>query len=403
MHVFQVNVKYWCRLFCLVFLLVKVMGVLDGVRVLDFSHVYFGPYTTMLMADMGADVIKIEPPWGEIARIYPPLFGGVSAAFHYLDRNKRGITLNLKNPKGKEIALKLAESSDVVVENFKRGAMDKLGLGYEDICKVKPDIIYAALSGFGLDGPYAERPSFASIASAMSGWYRLTGDIYDHEGPPIRPAEFHGDLDPGLYAVIGVLGALVHRMKTGEGQLIDVSQVDCMIAQNGVSVTGALMAGMPVWEIREKTMGLRYMGAFKAKDGYIFIHTSPRMEDRLKKGMGVEELKGKTHLEEWVAERTTKEALEALVAAGVPVAPVYRVAEMAEDPHVKHRGMIAEFEHAKAGTVKAPNFPVKFSKAPAEIKRASPQLGEHNVEVLGELLGYSEEEVAELRKSGVLA
>ena len=145
------------------------MGMLDDIRVLDFSHVYFGPYSTMVMADMGADVIKIEPPWGEIARLYPPHFGGVSYVFHYLDRNKKGVSLNLKDERAREIIYELVKQCDVVVENFKRGTMDKLGLGYEDLRKIKPDIIYASLSGFGLDGPYWDRPSFAPIAGAYSG------------------------------------------------------------------------------------------------------------------------------------------------------------------------------------------------------------------------------------------
>ncbi len=377
------------------------MGVLDNIRVLDFSHVYFGPYATMLMADMGADVVKVEPTWGEIARLYAPLFGGVSGVFHYLDRNKRGVTLNLKDPRGVEIALALAERSDVVVENFSRGAMDRLGLGYEDVKKVKPDIIYAALSGFGLDGPYAKLPSFASIASAMSGWYRLTGDIVDPEGPPIRPSEWHGDLDPALFAVVGVLGALFHRERTGEGQLVDVSQLDCMVAQNGVSITRYLMSGLLPWELSEKRRGVRYFGAFKARDGWVFIHTSPQMVDRLKAGMGVEELETKEALEKWVAGRTVGEVVKALNEVRVPVAPINRVDQIVEDPHIKHRGMIVSLEHPEAGTVRSPNFPVKFSRTPAEVSRPAPLLGQHNEEVLAEL-GYGKERIEELRKDGVI-
>jgi len=377
------------------------MGVLDNIRVLDFSHVYFGPYATMLMADMGADVVKVEPTWGEIARLYAPLFGGVSGVFHYLDRNKRGVTLNLKDPRGVEIALDLAERSDVVVENFSRGAMDRLGLGYDDIKKVKPDIIYAALSGFGLDGPYANLPSFASIASAMSGWYRLTGDIVDPKGPPIRPSEWHGDLDPALFAVVGILGALFHRERTGEGQLVDVSQLDCMVAQNGVSITRYLMSGLLPWELSEKNRGVRFFGAFKARDGWVFIHTSPQMVDRLKAGMGVEELESKEALEEWVAGRTVVEVVKALNEVRVPVAPINRVDQIVEDPHIKHRGMIVSLEHPDAGTVRSPNFPVKFSKTPAEVSRPAPLLGQHNEEVLAEL-GYGKEKIQELRKDGVI-
>ncbi len=378
------------------------MPLLDNIRILDFSHVYFGPYATMLLGDLGADIIKIEPPWGEVARIYPPLFGDISGVFHYLDRNKRGVTLNLKDPRGKEVALALAEKSDVVVENFSRGAMDRLGLGYEDICRVKPDIVYASLSGFGLDGPYAKRPSFASIASAMSGWYRLTGDMVERDGPPIRPADWHGDLDPALFAVIGILSALMYRERTGEGQLVDVSQLDCMIAQGGVSITQHLMSGLLPRELDEKYLGLRFFGAFKARDGWVYIHTSPRMVDRLMEGMGVETLESKKELEEWVAERTVEEVVAALAAAAVPVSPVYRVDQLLDDPQIKYRETITSFEHPEAGTVQSPRFPVKFSKARAEIRRPAPSLGQHNDEILAELLGYDEERIAALKKDGVI-
>ncbi len=378
------------------------MGMLDDIRVLDFSHVYFGPYATMILGDMGAEVIKVEPPWGEVARFYAPLYGGMSSVFLYLDRNKKGVTLNLKETEGLEIALKLAEKSDVIVENFKRGAMEKLGLGYEDIRRVRPDIIYASLSGFGLDGPYTNRLSYAPMAGAICGWYRLTGDMIDPEGPPIQPAEWHGDLDPGLWAVLAILGALRHKDKTGEGQLVDVSQLDCMIAQNGVPITSYLMAGLLPWEIRRKYMGLRFIGIFKASDGWVFIHTSPRMHERLKRGIGVEKLEERRQLEEWAAERTVEEIVDALVGVGVPVAPINGVDGVVEDPQVRHRGMLVEIEHPEAGTVKTVNFPIKFSKSPAKIRMAAPLLGQHNDEVLTELLGYGREKLESLRKDGVI-
>jgi crotonobetainyl-CoA:carnitine CoA-transferase CaiB-like acyl-CoA transferase len=356
----------------------------------------------MILADMGADVIKVEPPWGEIAREYNPLYGGVSAVFHYLDRNKRGITLNLKDPRGKEIAKALTKKSDVIVENFSRGAMDRLGLGYKDLAKIKPDIIYASLSGFGLDGPYAKRPSFASIASSMSGWYRLTGDIIDPEGPPIRPAEWHGDLDPALFATVSILGALFNRERTGEGQHIDVSQLDCMIAQNGIPLTSFLFSGLLSHERPRQDTGVRFFGIFKAKDGWVFIHTSPRMVDRLMKGMGVEKLETREALEEWVKIRTKEEVEDALVAVGVPVSPINSLRELVQDPHVKHRGMIVSLEHPDAGTVKSPNFPVKFSNAEIKVSRPAPLLGQHNDEILSDLLGYSKEEIEALRKEKVI-
>lgn len=377
------------------------MTILRKIRVLDFSHVYYGPYATMIMADMGADVTKVEPVWGEVAREYDPKFGGVSQVFHYLDRNKKGITLNLKDPRGRKIALELAAKSDVVVENFSRGAMDRLGLGYEDIKKVKPDIIFASLSGFGLDGPYAKRPSFASIASSMSGWYRLSGDLVDPEGPPVVPAEWHGDLDPGLYAVIGVMGALLHREWTGEGQHIDVSQLDCMIAQNGIPITGYLLSGMLPFEHMRQRTGLRFMGSFEASDGWVFIHTSPRMTDRLMKGMDVDKLESRDDLERWVAGRTVKEIVDSLIAVGVPAAPINSLKEVVEDPHVKHRGMIVSVEHPDAGTVRMPNHPIKYSGVKPEMRSAAPLLGQHNEEILTEL-GYSSGEIEGLREAKII-
>ncbi len=379
------------------------MGMLDDIRILDFSHVYFGPYTTMILGDMGADVIKIEPPWGEVARLYPPLFGGMSTVFLYLDRNKRGMTLNLKEPKAVEIALALAEKSDVVVENFRRGTMDKLGLGYDAIRDVKTDIIYASLSGFGLTGPYMPRPSFAPIASAMAGWFRLTGDILDPEGPPIRSAEWHGDLDPGLWGVIAILGAIRHRDRTGEGQIVDVSQLDSMIAQTGVSITRYTMSGELPHEARRKYMGLSTFGMFEASDGWVYIASDPHMMPRLLKGMGVEKLETTEELRDWVAPRKVVDIVEALSAESVPVAPVYQIDQMLEDPHVKSRGIIWEMEHPTAGTVRTPGFPVILNKSPASIRYPAPTIGQHNEEILTTLLGYTKEQVADLRKTGVIA
>ena len=380
----------------------RVMGPLDDIRVLDFTHVYFGPYCTMVLADLGAEVIKVEPPWGEVARFYPPLVGGVSPVFLYFNRNKKGIVLNLKHPKGREIALELAKRSDVLVENFKPGTMEKLGLGYEDVKRVNPRIIYASLSGFGLSGPYSKRPSFAPMGSAMSGWYRLTGDIIDPEGPPIRPAEWHGDLDPGLWAVVSILAALRHRDRTGEGQLIDVAQLDCMIAQTGVSITQYTTTGKLPWQIRREYHVLSTFDMFKAKDGWVYIGADPHMRDRLCRAMGVESIESREQLERWVAERTVQEVVDALVEADVPVAPILQINETIENEQVKARGIIKAIRHPTAGEVRLPGFPVKMSGFRAEIRRPAPQLGEHTEEVLRSLLGYGDGEIEELRREGVI-
>jgi crotonobetainyl-CoA:carnitine CoA-transferase CaiB-like acyl-CoA transferase len=374
--------------------------LLEGVRVLDLSHVYYGPYTTMVLASMGAEVIKIEPPWGEMSRFYPPLVNGESSPFMYLNRCKKGLTLNLKSEEGKAIFFRLLEDADIVVENFKRGTMEKLGLGYDDLRSRKPDIIYAALSGFGVDGPYRDRPSFAPVAEAMSGWMRLTGDLVDPEGPPIRPAEYHGDLDPALWAVVGILAALRHRDCTGVGQLVDVAQLDCMIAQTGIPITNYLAEGKLAWEIwRDRPTAGILFGFFEAADGYVYIAAEAGQVDRLKELTG-SELESNEDLQRWVTGKKVNEVVDAIIGVDVPVAPIYQVDEVVEDPQVKARGMIVEIEHPRAGRVRLPGFPVKFSETPA-VTGAAPSLGQHNEELLSGL-GYGEDEIEALRKKGVI-
>ncbi len=379
-------------------------GMLEGIRILDFSHVYYGPYATMILADMGAEVLKVEPPWGEINRLGNNLFGGMSSSFHYFNRNKKGLAFNLKDPKALEIVKELAKKSDVIVENFKRGTMDKLGLSYEQMRVIKPDIIYASLSGFGLDGPFKDRTSFAPIAESQSSWLRLSGDNIDPNGPPVVPAEYHGDLDPGLYATIAILGALRHRDRTGEGQLIDVSQLDVMIAQSGVSITSYTLSGELPWVTRKKRKDIGAWGIFKTMDGKdIYVAADQDMGDRVLKALGVDSMDENGDMfKNWVKEHTAKEAIEALASKGVPCAPVHHIPDMLEDPQVKARETVVEINHKTAGKYRVPQHPVKYSKTPATIRMLAPVLGEHNDEVLKGLLGYSKEKLDELRATGVI-
>lgn len=356
----------------------------------------------MMLADMGADVIKIEPPWGATGRIGSgPMFGGVSPTFHYLNLSKKAMALNLKDPRGLEIFKDLVKKSDVVVQNFSPGTMERLGLGYDMLMELNPGIIYAALSGFGQTGPYSPRGSFASIAEAMSGHTRLTGDGVDPEGPPIRMAQAIGDLAPGTMAAMSVIAAIRYRDRTGKGQMIDVAQFDCMTAYC-VAIAGYTLSGMLPWQTRRKYPMAHVSGLMKVKDGWIAVAGHrPRAVDKLKERLGVEEVTYET-MENFVAGLTRDEAVDYLVEVGLPVAPIYHVNETVEDPHLKARNMFFEVEHPRAGKFTVPNFPVKFSESPGEIKCAAPLLGQNNKEVLMGLLGYTEEQVAQLENEGVI-
>lgn len=377
--------------------------ILEDIRVLDLTHAFFGPFCTMMLADLGAEVIKIEPPWGSIGRIgRGARFGGVSAAFHYMNLGKKGMAINLKDPNGVEIFKKLVVESDVVVQNYLPGVMERLGIGYEELKRLNPKLIFAALSGFGQTGPYSKRPSFAGMAEAMSGHSRLTGDIIDPNGPPRRIAEAYGDLGPALFAAMSVIAAIRYRDKTGHGQMIDVAQSDCMTALVSSIVTYTL-TGLVPWQVRQKFRANPFPhGILRVKDGWIKIAGRAKAVDELKRRLNIDEVNEKV-IAEFVADMTRDDAVDYLVDVGLPVAPIYNVGETVKDPHLNARGMFVEVEHPKAGKVKVPNFPVKFSESPGEIVASAPLLGQHNKEIMINLLRYSEEEVEQLRQNGVIA
>ena len=380
---------------------------LDDIRVLDLTHVWFGPWCTMMMADMGAEVIRVEPPWGAIDRMAEgALFGGASYTFHHLNINKKDLTLNLKDPDGKAVFFDLLKKSDVIVQNFSPGTMEKLGLGYDVLKETKPDIIYAALSGFGQYGPYTKRRSFAPIAEAMSGHTKMTGENYDPEGPPLDMAQAYGDLGPGTMACMAILAALRHRDRYGIGQMIDVAQLDCMVAYN-TAITGYLLSGMKPRELREKyPRGRGAGGTFQTKDGgWVRLAAfGPRAMDRIVQHMGMEmDEITKELIEEKVSDMTRDETVELFNGMGLPCAPIYHVDEAIEDPHVNARDMFVELEHPKAGKIKLINFPLKFSETQPVLKTPAPLLGQHNKEVLSELLEYDAEKIQDLMKKGVIS
>ena len=369
------------------------------------THVWFGPWCTMMLAEMGAEVIRVEPPWGSIDRMAEgALFGGSSYTFHHLNLNKKDLTLDLKNPEGLEVFKELVKKSDVVVQNFSPGAMKRLGLGYDVLKELNPKVIYAALSGFGQTGPYTSRRSYASIAEAMSGHTRLTGERADPEGPPIEMAQAYGDLGPGTMAAMCILAALRYRDRTGVGQMIDVAQFDCMVAYN-TAITGYLLSGLKPIELRKKYpmgRGSPFSGLMETKDGgwVRLAGYGPRSQDRMKEYLGVEEAT-KELVAERVAEMTQVEAVETLTGMGFPCAPVYHVDEAIADPHLAERDMWVDIDHPRAGRIKQINFPVKFSETPGTVERHAPLLGEHSREVLTELLGITEERFKELVRAGV--
>ena len=390
-------------------------SILEDIKVLDMTHVWFGPWSTMMLAELGAEVIKVEPPWGGLGRIpqQGTLYGGASATFHHLNLNKKAIAIDLKNPEGLKIFKELVKKADVVVQNFAPGTMERMGLGYDVLKEVNPKIIYAALSGFGQTGPYSSWASYAVIAEAMAGFTRNQGMNVDPEGPPKSMTGAFGDLAPGTMAAMCIIGAIRYRDKTGKGQMIDVAQTDCMVAyQTGVTnylITGKdeITRRKEKEERRKQQQGrggmMRISGVLEVNDGYIHLAGwRPKGMEKLKEVMGVEELEQEA-VKEHVKAMSRDEAVKFFSDVGLPVAPVYWASESIKDPHVRARDMFVDIEHPKMGKYEAINFPVKMSESPGKVTSYAPLLGEHNKQVVMDYLGYTEEQYDELKKNGVMA
>lgn len=377
--------------------------ILEDIRVVDLTHVWFGPWCTKALAALGAEVIKIEPIWGEFSRYNPPLLGDSGVGFICLNAGKKGMTLDLKNPKGKEIFLEIIKKSDVVVNNFMPGTMEKLGIGYDDLKKINPRIIYAQLSGFGLSGPYSMRPSFAPIGEAYSGFMRLTGDLIDPEGPPRSATDAYGDAVPGTWAALGILAALRYRDLTGIGQLLDVTQIEVCTYMVSNSINTYIITGeLP--HVTRKKYRIGVGGTFKAKDGWVYIMAARGAQtDRLRKLLGLEEVDDE-HIKGWVEQRTVSEVVEYLSKNDIPVAPCNTIDKAIKDPHLLARNAFVEFTdpRVKDKKVLLPDFPVKFSETPGHIEGPAPLLGQHNEEILTKLLGYTKDQIAKLREERVI-
>lgn len=388
-------------------------GPLKGVRVLDFTWNLAGPYCTMILSDLGAEVIKIEnPEAGDPTRKNFPYINGISSYFLSVNRGKKSVTVNLRHPRGRESVLELAKRCDVMVENFRPGVLDRLALGYLAIREVNPKIIYAACSGFGQNSPYAHRPAYDIIVQGMGGTLSITGEA---ERQPVRVGFSIGDIGGGIFTAIGILSALHEREKNGEGQMVDVSMLDCQIAFLENAFTRFFATG----EI-PKRIGTRHpvhtpFQAFPTKDGFIVLAAALEQwwqklcqvlnrpdllkDDRFKD----DESRTKNHaqlevlLSEVTRGRTTANWVATMEQNDIPCGPVNTVAQVASDPHTVARNMIIQVQDSKARNFRVVNSPIKLSKNPTQVEKASPELGEHTDEVLAEVLGLSKDQISELR------
>ncbi len=393
-------------------------GVLHGVKVLDLSRVLAGPYCGMMLADMGAEVLKIEMPVkGDDARRNAPLIqGGESSYFLNLNRNKKGITLNLKSQEGKEIFRKLVREADILIENYRPGVMDKLGLGYESLREINPALVYGAVSGFGQYGPYSKRAGYDIIAQAMSGLMSTTG--WPDSGPT-RSGTAIGDIAAGMCCCIGILAAYTNRLKTGKGELVDVALVDSLVSALEIINMIYLCTGRVPSRIGNRYEAIYPYDSFKASDGDVIIACgNDKLYDTLKDllkldGMDDPMFDGnikrvenhaplKEIIERWTSQRTIDETVQTLLAAGIPAAPINTIDRVVKDPHIAAaRQMFVDCVHPVAGKVTLTGNPVKFKDHAFSVYRPAPQLSQHTQEVLLHL-GYTEADVAAFRSQGVV-
>jgi crotonobetainyl-CoA:carnitine CoA-transferase CaiB-like acyl-CoA transferase len=395
------------------------VGPLAGLKVVELAHVMAGPACGRMLADMGADVIKVEKvPGGDDTRtLVPPDIDGESAAFMMMNRNKRGVAVNLKHAQGQEVVRRLLRSADAVIENYRKGTMERLGLGYERLRQENPGLIYCEISGFGRTGPYAERGGFDLIAQGMSGLMSITGEGPGR--PPVKVGSPITDIGAGILGAMGVLAAYIHRLKTGQGQRVDTSLFEAGIAftfwQSAICLATGASPG-PLGSAHPLSAPYQ---AFETADGWITLGAAnaanwkrlqevldaPELgeDERFKDNAGrmgnLPELV--VELNRHFKERPMAEWLDRLEAAGVPAGPVLSVGEMHRDAQTLARDMVTEVSHSRLGPVKTIGVPVKFSGSPATVQRGAPVLGEQTREVLFEH-GYTDDEIDTLASDGAV-
>ena len=388
-------------------------------RVLELAQIMAGPTCGMMLADMGADVIKVEKlPGGDDARSYrEPQVNGVSAPFLMLNRNKRGIAVNLKHPQGRELLLRLVKNADVLTENYRRGTLEKLGLGYDVLSNVNPGLIYCAVSGYGRDGPLADKGGFDLIAQGFAGLMAITGEP---GGTPVKSGNPVADINAGILAVAGIAAAYAHKLQTGTGQIVDTSLLEAALQQTYWHAAIHFATGASPGPSGSAHLLTAPYQAFRASDGWINIgganqanweriadvlghpewREDPRFATNSARMRNLDELA--LRMNAVLATRTKAEWIVAFDAAGVPVGPVHSIGEALAHPQTLARNMVVDLTHPEAGATKALGCPIHFSETPTRVSRPAPLLGEHTREVLREH-GLSDVEVDALVAAGAVA
>jgi crotonobetainyl-CoA:carnitine CoA-transferase CaiB-like acyl-CoA transferase len=393
-------------------------GPLGDLLVLDLTRALAGPYCTTMLGDMGARVIKVESPdGGDDTRGWgPPFVDGESAYFLGVNRNKESLTLNLKHPAGQEVLRRLLARADVLVENFRPGIMDRLGFGYAAVAAAHPRLVYASISGFGQDGPYRERVAYDLIVQGMGGLMGTTGE----EGrPPVKVGVAVTDIAAGMFAAFGIMVALHVRARTGRGQHVDAAMLDAQVAWMTYQAGHYFATGENPRRLGSAHPSLVPYQAFRTRDGYVNVAVgSEAIWTRFAQAVGAPHLAADprfctnadrvahrdaliAQLEEIFATRTTAEWARVLEAAGVPAGPIYRMADLFADPQVRHRGMVVEVDHPRAGRIRQTGVPVKLSETPGRVAAPPPVLGQHTDAILREC-GFDDAAIAAMHRDGAV-
>ncbi|MEO5695151.1 MAG: CoA transferase [Usitatibacter sp.] len=393
-------------------------GPLQGIKVIELAQIMAGPTCGMLLADMGADVIKVEKlPGGDDTRSYSePSIAGESAAFMMLNRNKRGMAVNLKTPAGLEVVKRLLADADVVTENYRKGTLEKLGLGYDVLQQLNPRLVYCAVSGYGRTGPYADKGGFDLIAQGFAGLMSITGEP---GGPPVKSGTSIADINAGIFAALGIVSALVARGVSGRGQMVETSLMEAAIQQTYWQSAMFFATGVNPGPSGSAHILTAPYQAFPTSDGWINIGGANQANwERIVKVIGAPQLaadprfltngdrmRNLAALTPLIAvplkTRSSGDWIREFEAAGVPVGPVNKIGDMLADPQVAAREMVVEVDHLRAGRTKTLGLPIKFSETPGAVTRAAPVLGQHTREVL-EGLGYSSAEIDRMNTEGAV-